>query len=150
MQSFFEQNIITIPSFEKLDGGISLTIKKSIIFGKSFEDLHLSGKLTQGILTLPETQFSSQIKESEQPFEKPLAGKLSGVIDLRRQSPSFDLQIIATNIAMDEFKEFLPFKTNIGGSIYGGGSFSFIGTTYNEMLNTLKTTSKLDSIAAKN
>jgi len=138
LRGIFEKNIISYPSFEKIDGNIDFTIVKSKILSKPFERIELLGILKQGILTIPETKFSSSIVGTE----KPLSGKLSGTVDLRRSVPVFDLQTTFVNAPMEEFKTVLPFETNVGGSIYGGGSIAFNGTTYTEFLNTLKLTTK--------
>ena len=138
IRNIFDKNTISYPSFEKIDGNIDFTLIKSQILGKPFEKIELLGILKQGVLTIPETQFSSIVTNAE----KPLSGKLSGTIDLRRSIPVFNLQTTIINAPIEEFKTILPFQTDIGGAIYGGGSVSFSGTTYTEFLNTLKLTTK--------
>ena len=138
LRGIFEKNVISYPSFEKIDGNINLTLVKSKILTKPFEKIELLGTLKQGVLTIPEVKFSSNTTGTE----KPLSGKLSGTVDLRRSVPVFDLQTTFVNAPMEEFKTILPFKTNVGGSIYGGGSIAFSGTTYTEFLNTLQLTTK--------
>ena len=139
LQGFFEKNSITIPSFEKFDGNINLILIKHIMFNKLFDRIEIMGNLNQGVLELKETKISSTQNTAN---EKPLTSKMAGTIDLRRQIPSFALELIATNISVESFKSLLPFETNIQGNLYGGGSFEFTGTNYNEILSTLKTKSK--------
>ena len=138
LRGIFNKDTISYPSFEKIDGKIDITLIKSQILSKPFERIDLVGTLTQGILNITETQFASSIVGTE----KPLSGKISGTIDLRRSTPVFNLQTTFINAPMEEFKAILPFETNIGGSIYGGGSVSFSGTTYTNFLNTLKLSTK--------
>ncbi len=133
LEGIFDKNSILIPSFEKIDGNIHLILLQTKIFNKPFEKIEIIGNLKQGILEIPETKLISTSGEA-----KPLSGKVSGTVDLRRSKPVFNLQATFVNAEMEEFKTVLPFKANIGGSIFGGGSIEFSGTTYSDLLNSIK------------
>ena len=138
LHGVFENNTILLPSFEKIDGKIYLIMLQTKIFNKPFERIEIIGNLNQGILEIPETKLVSNDANDT----KPLSGKFSGTIDIRRSVPVFNLQATFVNAPMEEFKTILPFNANVGGTIFGGGSIEFSGTTYSELLETLKLKTK--------